>query len=312
MFFLGRTKRRLKQRLLAVAVTAALGGAGAHSLLGDVPLTMDHLTDKAIQYGLSLVSDLTGFKLDRTGLQAAFDPGSASTDTAPGGACRQAGFLGGKEPSVPAKMSEQKYRILCNSQFATGYSGITKTGIWSAWTLEADEIRRTKGMKREDSFREDERLPSNERATLSDYRGSGFDRGHIFPNADSENRQAQFDSFRLSNMFPQVPEHNRGMWSELEQRTRKLALKHGKIHVVTGVAFKGRQLQRLGRSGPFVPSHVFKAVYLPDTGKASACVSENAKNAHCDWVSVAELETRTGINPFPALQGMAKNSRFKW
>lgn len=224
------------------------------------------------------------------------------------------GLLAGMEPKIARHIADRSdYTVLCNSQYVNASIGATKTGFWSAWRLDKEGIERTRGLRREDSFRPDERLPENARASLEDYRGSGYDRGHIFPNADGNSVQSRSESYLLSNIFPQSAAHNQEMWNELEQRTRKLAIRNGEIYVVTGVAFLGKKAAQIGNTGLYVPSHVYKAVYIPSKDKAAACLSVNAAAAKCRWVNIEELTQITGTNPFPALLGtMAAKTVFSW
>lgn len=227
---------------------------------------------------------------------------------------KHAGLLGGKEPKVSEQVAAKPYYVHCNTQYVNAAWGASKTGLWSAWMLTAESLREGRGMSREDTFRADDRLPVKARATPSDYKGSGFDRGHIFPNADSANRKSQYESYLLSNMFPQVAEHNRGIWSELEQRTRRLALKKGRIYVVTGVAFKGKNIAKAGNGGLYVPTHVYKAVYIPKERKGGACLSVNTASSSCEWLTLDELKKYTGTDAFPALAANdeARKTALKW
>lgn len=91
---------------------------------------------------------------------------------------------------------------LCFNGFNVMYSGTSKTPLWSAEHL--SPMRLSQKIKREDSFHEELRVNPEHRALLSDYRGSGYDRGHMAPNGDMLSKQSQADSFSLANMVPQV------------------------------------------------------------------------------------------------------------
>ena len=107
------------------------------------------------------------------------------------------------EPPYLSKASLQKNTTaLCFNGFNVMYSGVSKTPLWSAEYL--SPARLSQKIKREDSFHEETRLPASDRAVLSDYKGSGYDRGHMSPNADMPDKQSQADSFSLANMVPQV------------------------------------------------------------------------------------------------------------
>ncbi|MFH4117789.1 DNA/RNA non-specific endonuclease, partial [Acinetobacter baumannii] len=87
---------------------------------------------------------------------------------------------------------------LCFNGFNVLYSGMSKTPLWSAEYLSPERLS-TK-IKREDNFHEETRVPERHRSLLSDYRGSGYDRGRMSPNGDMPTKDSQFDSFSLSNM----------------------------------------------------------------------------------------------------------------
>ena len=133
---------------------------------------------------------------------------------------------------------ELSARALCFNGFAVLHSGKTKTPVFSAEVLSRERIDAAKGLKRTNKFFADARLPRLERATLDDYKGSTFQRGHQFAAADAENEDAMAQSFSLANMVPQSPVNNSKTWAGLEKATRAYAHRaKGDIYVITGPVF---------------------------------------------------------------------------
>ena len=87
-------------------------------------------------------------------------------------------------------------------------------------------------------------MPENDRAELADYERSGYDRGHMAPNADFATRKRQAESFSLANMVPQVHENNAGVWAGIEGAARQLAKREGELYVISGPAFIGGKLKK--------------------------------------------------------------------
>lgn len=120
-------------------------------------------------------------------------------------------------------------------------------------------------------FAEDEEIPKHLRATLNDYRGSGYDRGHMAPATDCrKNVQRMAESFLLSNVCPQDPLNNRGYWAKFEKHVRDLTKQYSKVTVVTGPLFlpRGEPGERyvhykvIGTNDVAVPTHFFKVLKL--------------------------------------------------
>ena len=110
-------------------------------------------------------------------------------------------YYEGIAPDIVNPKLTPKSKELCFDGFGVMHSGITKTALWSAEYL--DRNRLSAKLPRKDSFHAEERLRSGERAELSDYARSGYDRGHMSPNADMPTLSSQHDSFSLANMVPQ-------------------------------------------------------------------------------------------------------------
>ena len=198
---------------------------------------------------------------------------------------------------------------LCFHGFAVLYSGVSRTPLWSAEHLTAERITQARQMGREDSFREEMRLPVSARSTLSDYNRSGYDRGHLAPNGDMASKSEQFDSFSLANIAPQNGNHNRNLWRHIETTTRQLAIDHGQIYVITGVVFEGDTLVSIG-TGVLVPSHFYKAIYIPSLGSAGVYYSPNDAVPSHEIISLSELSKRTGIDVMPNLAQTIKDTPF--
>lgn len=212
-------------------------------------------------------------------------------------------FYGQTPPSLVAPLSQDQE--LCFDAFAIGYNYKSRTALYSAEHLTATAVQEAKRLQRDDNFHEEEALPENARAVLSDYRGSGFDRGHLSPNADMPTKSAQYQSFSLSNMVPQLHVQNAGIWADIESTVRGLALANGQVYIVTGGIYDGTT-QHLKSRVP-VPNATYKAVYVPKTGTYGVYVANIDSSGDYQIITPKELASRTGINPFPGLSGKASN-----
>lgn len=198
---------------------------------------------------------------------------------------------------------------LCFAGFATLHSGIARTPLWSASRLSKQRIQQARQLPRVDNFHPELRLAATERAELVDYRRSGLDRGHIAPNGDMADSESQYASFSLANIAPQNGEHNRNVWRHIEIATRTLAIQYGEIYVVTGVAFLGKTSERIG-GRVLVPSHFFKAVYIPSLSAAGVYFSPNDATGKYQIISLSELASMTGINAMPTLPMHIQNAAY--
>lgn len=214
-------------------------------------------------------------------------------------------FYGGVYPEFINPKLSADTQPLCMDGFAVMYSGVSRTPLWSAEYLTRKRLQQAKQIDREDSFHEESRLPESMRATLSDYSGSGYDRGHLAPNADMATRSQQYDSFSLANIAPQSPRNNRYIWRNIEAATRYLTQQYGEVYTVTGVAFTGKKTKQLaGRV--LVPSHFFKAVYIPAINQAGVYYAPNDESERIEIISVDELAAHTGIDVLPVLDPQTK------
>ena len=221
-------------------------------------------------------------------------------------ACPSQLYLG-TAPSIKNQALAEKTYPVCFSEIAVLYSGVARTPLWSAEHLTAARVERARLLPRlrSNAFHEEPALPSGQRSELADYRRSGFDRGHMAPNGDMSTPEAQEESFSLANMIPQDPCNNEVLWEGIESAVRDLALDRGEVFVVTGPAFLGSELQSL-KGRVLVPTHIFKAVYVPPAKAAAAYFAPNDGSQSWEPLSISELETRVGIDVFPQLDSGVK------
>ncbi|WP_317205680.1 DNA/RNA non-specific endonuclease [Janthinobacterium sp.] len=224
--------------------------------------------------------------------------GAMAAGLAHAGAC-PVHYVDGRLPEIRNQKLSGATRELCYSAFGIMHSGLTRTPLWSAEHLTGDNLAAAKSLSRENSFHAEADLPGNQRAELADYARSGFDRGHMAPNGDMPDRLSQHESFTLANMVPQDGDNNRHVWAGIEGAVRKLAQKEGDLYVVTGPAFIGGKLQKIGNV--IVPSHIYKLVYSPRQRAGAAYFIENKATDDYEMLSIAELESTIGINLLPSL-----------
>ena len=219
-------------------------------------------------------------------------------------------FVQGTPPQILNPKLATHVRLLCFSSFAVGYSPVSRTPLWSAEHLSRESLNQARGLKRVNAFHEEERLPVEERAYLSDYARSGFDRGHMSPSADQPSEQAQQESFSLANMVPQNPNNNRHLWEGIESATRTWARTAGDLYVITGPLFIGSSVEQLhGRV--MVPTHLFKIIYDPARGTASAYLVLNQETEEYSVVSLEDLSKIAGINFIPILSASEQMNKIE-
>lgn len=207
------------------------------------------------------------------------------------GAC-EVHYLNGVKPSVTAPG-----RHLCRMGYEVFYSPEKKVSLYAAEYLIPAQM--TKQESRKDDFRPDPELARKERAELKDWRGSGFDRGHLAPAEDMRADPLKLSqSFLLSNMVPQEPTHNQNIWRRLELNIIGRVRRGEEAYVLTGPSFSGED-ERIGK-GVAVPKTLWKVVYWPATKEYQAWNIPNRPDLSRDQlnkylVPVTEVEKLTGL-----------------
>ncbi|MFT7035662.1 MAG: endonuclease G [Cyclobacteriaceae bacterium] len=190
-------------------------------------------------------------------------------------------------------------------QFYTlAYNEKTEQANWIAYSLSAANLKNAQ-FKRKDNFKSDPGV-STESASPTDYAKSGYDRGHLAPAADfTWTKEGLDESFYMSNMSPQVPGFNRGIWKNLEGQVRTWAMENHKLYIVTGPVVQKRA-DKIGKNKVSVPQYYYKAILdIQEPGlKAIGFLMKNEKSSKDIMsfaMSIDELEEFTGLDFFPSV-----------
>ena len=222
----------------------------------------------------------------------------------------QAAYLALGNPSNAAAADPNNY-LLVNNFMAISYNRDKGIPNWVAWRVTRADLGQ---LDREDAFRPDDRLPKGwTRVTPTDYTGSGFDRGHICPNADRYgSREAADATFLMTNMTPQTPDLNRGPWQKFEVYTRTLVTRGNDVYIYAGVyGERGKIKKKVS-----IPEYNWKVVVAVPAGTPFSAINENARViavnmpnvkgiANAEWkmyrTTVRQIEQATGYNLLSAL-----------
>jgi len=211
---------------------------------------------------------------------------SASSVFAYAGACDNL-YPHGKEIILPHTQE------LCNSFYVVRYDYQLKGVVIVSEALHAHHA----SVKRTDNFAPDARLLISQRAELTDYRNSGYDKGHMAPAADASTVKQMSETFLLSNMTPQLPEVNRGTWRELEEYVRSTVDRQtGTVYVLTGAVYNSVKTETIGKNKIPVPVGYYKVIYL-SSGREAYYV-HNTPGSAVKETTIEDLETYSGLK-FP-------------
>lgn len=189
-------------------------------------------------------------------------------------------------------------------EFALSYNSKTGTANWVSWQLNQSWLGT---IKRQNNFRPDENLPPGwYQVQSNDYRGTGYDRGHLVPSGDRTNTpEHNSATFLLTNIIPQAPQLNRGIWSDLEQHCRDLAQQGKELYIIAGGSGK---LKTIAKGNITVPQWNWKVIVILDqpnqkiteNTRVIAVKIPNSNSLKNNWryyqVSVDDIEANTGLD----------------
>lgn len=196
-------------------------------------------------------------------------------------------------PQYPAKLGDQE---ICHLNYAVIHKCEVKGPIAVFEHLTPEKING--GFKRKDDFRPDPKVFPECQAQLKDYAGQPYDRGHMSPAGNNtQSAEIMSESFFLSNMVPQVPNNNRGIWKQLETWERFWALKSGDFYIISGPVFLPNH--KVIGNGVGVPDYLYKIIIDKSTGQVQAYLMPNAPLPVADLpkyqTTMTAVEQATGI-----------------
>ena len=210
------------------------------------------------------------------------------------------------KPFLPEDRQHRSQQILYRRSYVVSYNRDTRCPNWVLWELTRDHADGDAG-RPDYAFHEDMEVPAP-RALPSDYRGCGYDRGHMCPAGDNKwDADAMYDTFLLTNICPQDRKLNSGLWNRIEMKCRHWAKKHGRIFIVCGPLYLGGDHRLIGDSRIVVPDAFFKVVLcLEGNPRGIAFICRNASGSRTkDYYvnTINEAEIITGYRFFPGLDG---------
>lgn len=215
----------------------------------------------------------------------------------------------GNPSNAITNVSQPNNYLMEKSQYSMSYSRDNGGPNWVSWHLDSSWLG---SAPRQDDFRADTTLPAGwYRVQGTDFSGSGFDRGHMCPSADrTVTVAANSSTFLMTNMIPQLPANNQGVWANLESYSRTLVSQGNELYIISG----GQGLQYFIANGHVaVPAQTWKVIIVLPVGsndvsrvttstRTIAVVMPNSGTIGNDWrayrVSVDQVEAITGFDFF--------------
>ena len=193
-------------------------------------------------------------------------------------------------PGNPADPTNHAHYLLQRAQYALDYNDTTREPNWVAWDLTSGDV----GGSGRSNFIVDAGLPAGFYQVLTtDYSGSGFDRGHMCPSADRTITVADNQVvFTMSNMVPQTPDNNQGVWASFETYSRSLASAGNELLIISGPSgFAGSTIA----SGVAIPGYTWKIAVVVPLGAGTAASRITAATR----VIAIKIPNTNGIRSFP-------------
>ena len=154
---------------------------------------------------------------------------------------------------------------ICREGYLVAYDAPVKIPVYVAYTLQPQNALGC--FPRTNAFVADQSIPGG--ATPADYVGTGYDKGHAAPDGDlSWTQQVEYESFLMTNMYPQAGSLNRGIWKLLETSVRGWTVQLNQSYTIYVGAMYGVGNPTIGKNKDIVVPHgYYKIVINNATGE---------------------------------------------
>lgn len=193
--------------------------------------------------------------------------------------------------------------VITHTGFSLLYNETHEQSSWVAYELTKEETNKL--YERTDKYILDPKVKTGT-ANDKDYESSGYDRGHLAPASDMGwSATTIAESFYYSNMSPQTPSFNRGVWKRLEELVRTWAIENNSVYIVTGPVFTSG-LNTFGSNKVSVPNYFYKVIldYSEPSIKGIGFIIPNTGSSEPLYnyaVTIDSVEKFRGIDFFPLL-----------
>ncbi|WP_435357129.1 DNA/RNA non-specific endonuclease [Emticicia sp. SJ17W-69] len=215
----------------------------------------------------------------------------------------------GEIPDFALPAIRKSDEIIKHKNYTLRYEEDYEVPAWVAHKLRG-EYTTGRASRGDNQFMPDRKVKGNS-ALSGDYSSTGYDRGHMVPAGDFKCcQELMTETFYMSNICPQAPDFNRGIWENIESRIRGWAVRDEELFIVTGPVLR-KGLPTIGRyNNVAVPEFFYKIAlfYQPKSGKTPRAIAFllpnealHGKRMNNYVVSVDEVEKATGLDFFAKL-----------
>ena len=198
--------------------------------------------------------------------------------------------------------TSKQVTAICRRAYFVAYDAAAKIPNYVTYTLTPPNALGC--WPRTNAFVADASVPNGPRP--DDYAGTGYDKGHAAPDGDlSWDQQVEYESFLMTNMYPQLGGLNRGIWKLLETSVRGWAVQTNQVYTIyVGAVYDTATAKKIG-NGVVVPTGFYKIVINQTTGAAAGWYFNHEGGQGNDLTknraAISAIQNKAGVQfKFPA------------